>query len=206
MPAGDPDIRSVVQASALELAGDGGQALEGSLGSPEPEGGGDGRQSKGSGQHSPKVVAPEQYGAARQRHHCGNEPSARGGEEDRNQAQRQIAQRQQAPRPARFAVQQQSCQRKAQVEIAGHIVGILPLGNEANLAGGDGLRRAEASQGERDQHPRAGHIGAQQRTQIAGALGKLPDQPDDHQLLRVAAQLVEGRQRVDGPEIGAAEP
>ena len=63
----------------------------------------------------------------------------------------QKPERQQARGPAALAVDQKRGERKAEIEKAGDFVGVLAVGGKADLAGGDGFRRAEGSQ--REQRP-----------------------------------------------------
>ena len=94
MPAGGPDVPPLVQAAALELLGNGGQALKGLMGNGKPEGGCNNGQSRCPGKHFSGVAASQQDAATRQRHHRGQQPSAGGREHHGYQAQRQIAGRQ----------------------------------------------------------------------------------------------------------------
>src|ERR1035437_7061593 len=133
MPAGRPDVPPLVQAAALKLLTDGGQPLIASAGNNPPQQRDKRRQSQRSCQRPLWMAVCQQNSAARERHHGRQKPSARGGEQHRNLPQRQVASRQQPPRPAPFAIDQQRRQRKTQVEKTGHVVGVLSGGGKATL-------------------------------------------------------------------------
>jgi hypothetical protein len=132
------------------------------------------------------MAVHKQKAAAGYRDHGCQKPSARGRKQDCDEAQRQVARSQQPPVPAAFAVEEQRGQWEGQIKEAGHIVGILALGNKSNLIG-KGLGRDKVGQGQQGQHPGTGHNRSHQSTQIACARGKLPDQPDNHHFLKEAA-------------------
>ena len=139
-------------------------------------------------------------------HESGQESAAGGGEQNGHGAQRQKSDGHEAQRPAALAVHQEGGKRKAEIEKTGHFVGVLAVGGKADLAGGDGVWRAEGEDGEHSENARAGHSGAQQVAQIRRRIRELPHQPDDHHLLKVGTELFQGDYGIDSPETGAAKP
>ena len=150
-------------------------------------------------------MGKNENGPGESRESC-KESAAGSREQYGHDAERQKSDGHEAQRPAALAVHQEGGKRKAEIEKTGHFVGILAVGGKANLAGGNGLRGVEGGQREQGEHPGPGNGGAQQSAQIGGSVGKLPHQPDDHHLLKVAADLFQSRDGIDGPEIGTAEP
>ena len=205
-PAGRPDVEPLIQIAASQLLGDGGEASEGGAGNDEPESSQKGRQGKNSGHHTPGVAPREENGGAGKRDQRSQKPRARSSEQHGDEAHGQKPKSQQAGELVSFALQEQGREWKAEIEKTGNIVGILTIGGKAELACGNGFRRAEGNQSEGSQHPRAGHEGAQKVAQIGGSVGKFPNQPDDHYFLKVRANFFERRGGVDGPEIGTADP
>ena len=63
-----------------------------------------------------------------------------------------------------------------------------------------------ASEGEKASTHEPATVARNKIAQIGGRVGELPHQPDNHHLLKVGAQFFQGRDRVDGPETGAAKP
>ncbi len=152
-PAGGPDVEALVEVAASQLLGMVARRPRVPAGMMNQSSGQKGGSAKTRGNDAAGVTAREKNGGTCERNDGGQKSSARGGEQHSDEPERQKAERQRRGGQRRSQFRQKRGKRKAEIEKAGDFVGVLAVGGEADLAGGDGFRRAESGEREKRRAP-----------------------------------------------------